>query len=178
LLDFQELFSQIYDAQKRGSGKTRARITEDIVEETQFDFGFSYPGSLGVVLLAQGESGFFLGKYDITIDAFLELLTVKDEDGIRDLSRSLGEAVVKKVYDWSLVNASAGYSVDIDWTTSRAARKGAMIEAGTFGRIVEIINRTSDVERHLIRVSGLLIGIDAKTGNVPLAVEIGEAGAA
>jgi hypothetical protein len=163
LLDFQELFSQIYDAQKRGGGKTRARLAENIVEETQFDFGFSYPGSLGVVLLAQGESGFFVGKYDFTIDAFMEIPTIKDEDGIRDMSHSLGEAVVKKVYDWSLVNASAGYSVDIDWTTSRAFKKGGTIEAGTFGKIVEIISRTSDIEKFLIRANGLLIGIDAKT---------------
>ncbi len=49
LLDFQELFSQIYGALKAGARK-RARISAEVAGETKFNFAFTYPGSLGVAL--------------------------------------------------------------------------------------------------------------------------------
>jgi hypothetical protein len=47
LLDFQGLFSQIYDALKSGA-KHRARLAAPIRQETEFEFAFTYPGSLGL----------------------------------------------------------------------------------------------------------------------------------
>jgi hypothetical protein len=46
LLDFQELFSHIHDALKNGVGKNR-HLSSWMLNETAFDFGFSYPASLG-----------------------------------------------------------------------------------------------------------------------------------
>lgn len=161
LLDFQGLFSQIYDAFVRGP-KRRARLTDDLLGETRFNFGFSYPGSLGVVLTVQGEPGIFEDKYDRSIDALMQIAHVSDEDAVRDMSRTLGGAVVKRAFDWSRVNLSAGYTVDIGWTTAKGYSKGGVIDVSTFGRIVEIIGRTSDIERETIRIPGVLIGIDAK----------------
>jgi hypothetical protein len=161
LLEFQELFSQIYDSLAHGP-KKRMRLTDDLIAETRFDFGFSYPGSLGIVLMVQGEPSFFGDKYDQSIDALMQIAGVKDEDSVREMSRTLGGAVVKRAFDWSRVNLSAGYTVDIGWTTTKGYSRGGTIDVTTFGRVVEIISKTSDTERDTIRVPGVLIGIDAK----------------
>jgi hypothetical protein len=161
LLDFQGLFSQIYDSIVRGP-RRRIRLSDEIVDDTRFEFGFSYPGSLGVVLMVQGEIGLLEDKYDSAIDALMQISGVDNEDSVREMSRTLGIAVVKRAFDWSKINLSAGYSVDIGWTTARGYSKGGVIDVRTFGRIVEIISRTSDVERETIRTPGVLLGIDAK----------------
>lgn len=161
LLDFQELFSQIYDSLVHGP-KRRMRFSDDIAIETRFEFGFSYPGSLGIVLMVQGEPGFFEDKYDQSIDALMQIAGVENEDSVRDMSSALGGAVVKRAFDWSRINLSAGYTVDIGWTTAKGHSRGGTIDVSTFGRVVEIISRTSDVEKETIRMPGVLMGIDAK----------------
>ena len=62
------------------------RLTDDLLGETRFDFGFSYPGSLGVVLMVQGEPGIFEDKYDKSIEALMQLSQIDDEDSVRELS--------------------------------------------------------------------------------------------
>src|SRR6516165_2221990 len=53
MLEYQNLFSQIYDA-KRNGAKTRAVIGKDALQESALEFGYSYAGSLGMVLLRPG----------------------------------------------------------------------------------------------------------------------------
>ena len=49
LHQFQEIVTTVFDAMLT-KPKQRAKIAPDIVQKTQFDFGFAYSGSLGVVL--------------------------------------------------------------------------------------------------------------------------------
>jgi len=161
LLDFQELFTQVYDALTNGPKKC-ARISSEIAQKTAFEFGFSYPGSLGVAIFTHGERNLFGSDYDSTVDALFQLTSVKDEFEVRDLAKTLGEAVVKKVYDWSLVNVDAGYGVDINWTTS-GGKRGEMIGQEKLGKLVGIISSTSDVERETFKAYGSLVGMDVSS---------------
>jgi len=159
LLDFQELFSQIFDALSYGV-KKRARLSEETIRDTAFDFGFSYPGSLGVALMVNSERGLFFGKFDKTVDTFSQLLNVSDEFEVRDIAKLLGGAVVKKAYDWSRTNYFSGYGVDLTWNTVDGSRKGGFINVTSLGRIVQIIEKTSDIERSDLTLRGTLVGID------------------
>jgi hypothetical protein len=53
-IDFQNLFSLVYDALKNGP-KQRARLAPDVVSETSLGIAYSYPGSVGVVLTLNNE---------------------------------------------------------------------------------------------------------------------------
>jgi hypothetical protein len=164
LLDFQELFSQIYDVIKTGVRKQRARVGPDIAAETQFDFGFTYPGSLGVALMVDSESQLFgENKFDQTVAAISDIIGIDDDDDVRDLARNLGGAVVTKVFDWSKVNFVAGYGLDITWQRTNGTMRGGVIDAQALGKVVEIIQRTSDRSTREIEIRGVLIGIDKKT---------------
>jgi hypothetical protein len=159
LLDFQELFSQIYDALKNGV-KKRARISGEIIDETAFEFGFSYPGSLGIALILPNAADLIGRKFETAVDAFMQVLNLRNEDEVKDLARALGDAVVKKIYDWSSVNYISGYSVDITWNTVDGLKKGGLVDAASLGRIAEIIRRTSDAEHREFRTRGTLVAID------------------
>lgn len=159
LLDFQELFSQVYDALKNGT-KRRAVVSGLVVDETTFDFAFSYPGSLGVALTVQSEATLLDAKFDASIDAIMQIAAIDSEGEVKDFAKRLGDAVVKKVYDWSLINHVSGFSVDVTWNTARGQKKGGIVDVSTLGKIAEIISRTSDVESRTFKTRGLLVAID------------------
>jgi hypothetical protein len=163
LLIFQELFSSIYDALKNGP-KKRARHSGDLVSETAFEFGFSYAGSLGVALMVDSESMLFGSRYDDTIETFLQATGIENEYDVRDMAKTLGDVVVKKVYDWSRVNFNAGYGVDVGWINSKGLRRGALTDRQRLAKIVSLIGRTSDVELRKFRIRGVLVGFDSKSG--------------
>lgn len=168
LLDFQELFSQIYDALKPGAKgrprlKTRARISPGVATETKFDFGFTYPGSLGVALMVESESHLFGAKFDEAVKVIKDVISIKDQHDVREMAKTLGGAVVTKVYDWSTVNAQAGYGVDITWMRTDGTLRGGVIDASALEKVVEIIEKTSDKDTKNITVAGVLVGIDRKS---------------
>ncbi|MBN9526412.1 MAG: hypothetical protein J0H82_09425 [Alphaproteobacteria bacterium] len=160
LLDFQELFSQIFDSLKNGV-KKRPRISGIISAETAFNFGFSYPGSLGIALMVASEKNLFSGKFDEAVKAFNQVLRIEDEFAVRDVAKNLGDAVVKKVYDWSKVNYFSGYNIDIIWSSVDGVRRGGAIDMEALGRIVDLIEKTSDVAEDSFESRGTLVGIDS-----------------
>lgn len=174
LLEFQGLFAQIFDAKAQGVLRRRAIISGEIVSQTGFYFAYSYPGSLGVVLTLQDQPTLFGGKFEESIAAFQQVMGIEDEDDVRDIARTLGDAVVKRVYDWSTVNYLAGYSVDVTWTGFRETYAGQMVDRDAFGRIIEFIGRTSDIERQTVRVVGTLVAIDVVGKRFRLVVPDGE----
>lgn len=162
LLDFQELFTQVADAVENGPKKV-AKVAADIRRKATFDFGFTYPGSLGVVLFSESERSLFGGALDKAVDAFMQVIQVQDEFQVRDLARELGDAVVKRAFDWASVNGDANLSIDINWATLNGTKKGAFIDVAQQKRLVEIISKASDTELTNFKVVGALVGIDLKT---------------
>ena len=162
LHDFQKLFSQVFDAVRHGP-KVRARVSGQIIDETTFDYGFSYPGSLGTVLTLPGESDLFGAKFDDAVGAFLRVTEIKSEADVREVISDLGEAVVSKAYNWSKSNYFGGFGADVIWRTSTGPSRAGEISRGRFGTILEIIDKTSDEEIRKFETPGMLMGIDAQT---------------
>lgn len=159
LLEFQELFSQIFDAKKNGL-KRRARVSGETITETTFGFAYTFPGSLGVVLTMQDDIGLLGGKFEDAVKAFNDITSIDDESAVRDAATILGDAVIKKIYDWSSANYHAGFSVDITWVGAGGERSGKLIDRISLGRIVDLIDETKDTERRKFRTIGTLVMID------------------
>lgn len=159
-LGYQNLFSQIYDAIRNGVLKERAVIGKDAEFESMLEYGYSYSGSLGVVLLAQSERDFFEGRLDKPIDALFQVLDIADTDSVKDIAHSLGNAVVKRVFEWSAVNVEAKFSADVRWSRSDGRQLGQVVERRHMERIVDVIGATSDEKVTPIQVSGMLVGTD------------------
>ena len=174
LLEFQELFAQIFDAKAQGVPRRRAIVSGEVISETTFDFAYSYPGSLGVVLTLQDRPTLFGGKFEEAISAFQQVMAIDDQDDVRDVAQTLGDAVVKRVYDWSTVNYLAGYNVDVTWTGFGDAYQGQVVDREALGRIIEMIGRTSDTERQTVRVIGILVAIDVLGKRFRLVVPDGD----
>jgi len=172
-LQYQFLFSQIYDAKKNGP-KSKAGVGRDSAVESALDFAYSYSGSLGVVLLARSERTYFDGTLDAPIEALYQVLEVADTDDVRDVAKVLGTAVVKRAHDWSAANVNGGFSVDVRWKRSDGRELGQVIDRGQMERIVGIIGEASEETPETLQVRGTLVGIDVTARTFHFVVPQGE----
>ncbi len=174
LESFQDAFSFIYDAKIHG-GRLLANIPPERRQETNLQFGYSFSGSLGIVLVAPGQLSLFEGKFDSTLAALNQIFDVSDDDEIRGAARSLGRAAIKKIYDWAQSNFGAGFDVDLRWTTSDSKITGRYIERKDFQRVASVIGQTSDVVSDKITSLGVLVGFNSKLRNFHFVVPDGDA---
>ncbi|MCG8271554.1 hypothetical protein MIC97_08570 [Aquamicrobium sp. NLF2-7] len=172
-LEYQLLFSQIYDAFANGP-KSNAVIGAEAKVASTLEFAFSYSGSLGVVLLAKSERDFLEGNLDKPIDALYQILDVEDVDHVKDIAHSLGRAVVKRVHDWSKATIKGGFAADIRWRRSDGVERGQAIARAKLEKIADIIGGTSDEKSTPLTISGTLVGIDVNAKTFHFVVPGGE----
>ncbi|WP_454644524.1 hypothetical protein [Bradyrhizobium liaoningense] len=173
LLEYQNLFSQIHDSKKNGP-KIYASIGKEAFEESILEFAYSYSGSLGVVLLAQNQKGFFEGRLDQSIDALFQVMDIDSRDAVRDIGKALGTAVVKRIHDWSAANLKGGFAADVRWNKSDGKQVGEVINRRRMESIVEIIEATSDEHIEEISATGVLVGGDLGSRSFHFVVPNGE----
>ncbi|WP_192246317.1 hypothetical protein [Mesorhizobium silamurunense] len=173
-LTYQNLFSQIYDAIRNGKLKERTVIQREAEYESMMEVGYTYSGSLGVVLLAQSEADFFEGNLDKPIEALFQVMDISDNDSVKDIAGALGPAVVKRVFDWSKVNAQARFSADVRWNRSDGRQLGQVVEHRHMERIVDIIGATSDETTTTIVRQGMLVGTDLPSRSFHFVVPDGD----
>lgn len=157
---FQELFSLTFDALDKGIAKNTSHLGEAVRRQTEFEFGYSYAGSLGIVLLVPSSRDLISTKFDESIAAIDQLLSIADADEVIDVSHRLGRAVINKAYSWSIENYNAEFSVDILWRKSTGDVSGQAIDRSQMARLANIIEQTSEEEATPIEARGVLVGID------------------
>ena len=157
---FQEMFAHVYDAHAHGP-RQRAGIPPERRQEAALEFGYSFAGSLGVVLLAPGQLNLFDSKFDIVIQIINQIFDVRDDDELRDAAQRIGKAAVQKVYEWSQINFGSGFEVDLQWLNPASIHRGRYIPRSNFERVSSIIGQTSDKEVIPISTTGLLVGFNS-----------------
>jgi len=157
LLEYQNMFTQIYDAKKNGP-KDRAVFGREAQQESTLELAYTYSGSLGVVLFSQSDRDLLSGKLDSSIDALYQVVEVDTRKKVREVASNLGNAVVKRVYDWSDANIKGGFAADMRWNRSDGRQLGEVIERERMEGIVEVIDATSDSKTKDIETVGILFG--------------------
>ncbi|UYW32536.1 hypothetical protein [Methylorubrum extorquens] len=174
MLTYQNLFTQVHDAKKNGP-KAKATFGNEALEESMLEVGYTYAGSLGVVLLAPAQRDMFQhGALDDSIDAFFDVVEIDSRPAVRQIAQSLGNAVVKRVHDWSVANVKGGFDADVRWNRSDGRQLGQIVDRARMERIVGIIEAASDESSEAIPVFGTLVGLDVKTGSFHLVVPNGD----
>ncbi|BDL41847.1 hypothetical protein [Methylorubrum sp. GM97] len=174
MLTYQNLFTQVHDAKKNGP-KAKATFGNEALEESMLEVGYTYAGSLGVVLLAPAQRDMFQhGALDASIDAFFDVVEIDSRPAVRQIAQALGNAVVKRVHDWSAANVKGGFDADVRWNRSDGRQLGQIVDRARMERIVGIIEAASDEASETIPVIGTLVGLDVKTGSFHLVVPNGD----
>jgi hypothetical protein len=160
---YQKLFSQIYDAKKHGK-KVNVGYGVETLRESTLEFGYSYSGSLGIVLLSSGENSQDLvgGSLSSSIDSLFQVIDIKSQADVRAVAEDLGLAVVKRLHSWSNANHKGGFATDVRWTRADGKEQGQVVECERMASIVNLIDATTDEKIREISVIGRLVGIDLK----------------
>ena len=157
---FQEAVSYIYQAIS-GHPRMRASMSKADKRDSELLFGYSYAGSLGIVLLVPGQQDLFRNKLDDVVQTIQGVFDIVSNDELRDTAKKIGRAAVRKIYEWSEANYEAGYDLDLRWTSANALETGRYLETRQFGSLANMISITSEVEKTTLRRSGTLVGFDA-----------------
>jgi hypothetical protein len=173
LLEYQNLFTQIYDAIKNGK-KQNATFGREAQEDSALEFAYSYSGSLGMVFFSHSERDLLSGKLDSAIDALYETVEINSRKSVREIASKLGNAVVKRVYDWSNVNIKGGFAADVRWNRSDGRQRGEVIERNRMEEIIHMIDATSDSTTKEIEEIGILFGGNIGSGSFHFVVPDGE----
>lgn len=174
LLKYQLLFSQIYDSVKSGP-KKRAVFGREAEKESALEFGYTFSGSLGVVLLAKSDRDFFSGSLDKPIEALYQILDINNKDDVRDIANHLGRAVVTRVHGWSVANIQGGFSTDVYWKRSDGRQLSQFVDRRRMELIVGFIEAASDTVTTPIEVTGMLVGANIVSRTFHLVVPSGDA---
>lgn len=175
LAAYQDLFTSVYDFVKNGAKKV-ARYTNEIKEQTALNIGYTYPGSVGVLLTIDNPRGLFFdtGEFDDVVNVINTLTELRSIQEVRQVAQKMGLPVVRSVYNWAEQNWQAQYSVDIKWARSDRVSTGRFVERAEFLKITSLIKQTEDEEPRDFEVVGTLAGYNVLTDSFSITSHNGD----
>lgn len=176
LVTFQNAFTTIYASKITGRKKERAKVAREIAERSAYEIGYSFAGSLGVVLFLPERDDLFRSEIDLTARTFLQVLEARDEFDVRDMANELGIASVKKVHDWAADNYYHDFAIDLQWHLPATGNLGRYVDRSQFARLVQIIQVSTDEQRTDRSFPAKLVGLDTDLGTFHLLVAQDEGG--
>lgn len=157
---FQAAVSTIFDALKTGP-KKRTRLSADVLAQTGFDFGYTYAGSLGVVLSIPNER-LLLGEsdLDVAVEMFFAATKTKSREEIVQFAERAGIPSVRRLYEWSIAHSNYGLSAAIEWRRKDDIRRQFEVEPAALATLQQVIEETSEVDEESVETTGVLVGLD------------------
>ena len=164
LIDFQSLVTTFYDFQKHSIPKERLRVSSDIRTEATFDFGYTFPGSLGIALTITNDRMLILdSNLDEAVKQIFSLAKARSIPDIREFAKKLGLAPIRAMYKWASGHAQAGLGVDIEWRRESTIRASLLAQQPELENLYRMIDKTSDESKTKLSVEGDLESVNVKT---------------
>lgn len=175
LNDFQNLFSLVFEALKRGQAKRTGHLAPETVETTSFRFGYTFDGSVGFALTLPNEA-MLIGDsdHDAAMKTVFDLARAQDTDAMLGFTRRLGAAPIRAAYRWATDHVQARLGADIHWSRVQADRTFLFIQIQELQRLREIIERASEAETQTIEIEGMLVQADIERDTFRLKLPTGE----
>ncbi len=169
---FQNWFSVLYDVAKRGQPRKRANLSPESTQESTFDFGYAFSGSLGFVFTMPNERP-LLGDslLDAAMGALMEFPRAESTAQIADLAKKYGAAPVRLAYQWARAHVDAGLNVDLKWQRKGEVRLELIAGLPELGRLADLIASTSEFTVETFEVYGELVGMDSVSREFRLVVD-------
>jgi hypothetical protein len=174
LHEFQDLVTLVFDADPK-KPKRRARISPESATKTRFDFGFSYAGSLGVVLTVPNERLIGVGSdLDEAIRIAFDLMKSKTAEDIKNAASHFGPPVVRKLYSWSKTQRDFDLSADIKWKRGREVRSEVLVQSVESTEVCRLIENKSDTTLDALDFTATLVGFNVASRRFTLELPEGD----
>lgn len=169
---FQSLVSIVYSAIAGGAPKQRASVSAEVIAETSFGFGYTYPGSVGMVLTLPNERLLFGGsRLDDAMHAIFDMARAESASAIAEFAATLGPAPVREMYKWSDLHARRGLGADIEWRREMEVRAELVLQPPEIVHLRDTIGEVGDAKEEELKLGARLVGIDLAQSTFHLQVE-------
>lgn len=171
--DFQALFTTVYDATKNGP-KHKAKFSADVMTESALQWGYTFVGSIGVVLTVPNERLLLeQTELDKAVEAFTHLVQSTSSEHIAEASKTLGRASVVRLKQWAEGHINAGLGADFKWMRGDHVRAEFFVQEPEIENLHLAILETSDEVVQDIELLGRLVGIDVEIRTFHIIAEDG-----
>lgn len=146
LHDFQDLVTLVFDSMVSGKPKQRGRVSADVVQKTQFEFGFAYSGSLGIVLTVPNDRllGDEASSLDNAVNKVFDLLRVDSAAAVKEVAHNYGVPAIRKLHDWTKTHSQNGMTADIKWVRGKEVRSEILAQPAEMTRVYNLIKEKSE----------------------------------
>ena len=169
---FQSLFSVLYDVVKRGEPRKRANLSPESIQESSFEFGYAFQGSLGFIFTIPNERRLTDDSLlDIAMGILVSLPIIKSSAELSDLAGKYGVAPVRLAYQWAKTHLDSGLGVDLEWKRRNEVRQRMIADVSDLQRLTDLIAATSELEVKELTLFGALVGIDTANKTFHLVVD-------
>ena len=174
LVDFQSLVTVVYDARKTSVPKERAKVSPDTRAETAFGFGYTFSGSLGIVLTIRNKRRLILDSHlDEAIGQVFSLAKARSTSDIREFAQRLGLASIRAMYKWASGHARAGLGVGIEWRRESTVQASLLAQQPELEKLYRMMEETSEEEKTEFSVYGELLSVDVEAKRFKLREDSG-----
>ena len=159
---FQRLVTIVYDG-LTNRPKERGRASAESIEQTDFEFGYSSPGSLVVNLIIPNER-LLLRESDLddAVTTVFEMARARSSKDILTYAERAGRASVRSLYAWVDTHIDSDCGVDVEWSRQLEVRSELVLQRQEFQRLKEMIVESGEEEKEEMDLTGWLTGADVK----------------
>lgn len=172
---YQELFSSVYDAVKRGP--LQGRIKKQAYEETDFAFAYAYSGSIGVALTLPSRRLTGLRAQDLerTNNEIFSMAEARRAEEMATFVERLGVPPIVKFRSWVKAHVAFAAGAGIEWQLSTEEAVPRLLvqlqEFQTLERVIEEASVQTDPPRF---VTGMLVAANVERHTFELRLDNGE----
>jgi hypothetical protein len=165
LNEFQNLVAAIYDCIVNNRPKENFHLSADVWEKTRLDFGFTYAGSLGVVMTIPNERLLLIEtELDQSISVVFELPKIANYEELREVSEKYGHATIRKLHEWSKAHRDYLLAAEIRWIRDRDVRRDVFAQPQEMEHVCSLIEGTSEEKVDPVSVTGQLTAFSVPSG--------------
>jgi hypothetical protein len=133
----------------------------EIIAGSTLNYGYSYSGSLGIVMYAFNEELLPSGStLDQAVHEVLSLTGETDLVAVREKADRFGKAAIRSFYSWTKTQTDAGMALDIKWKRGSEIKEGKIIQPEQLRVIQDIIKMAGDTRESPEVVNGLLVALN------------------
>lgn len=137
---WQDVLTSFFAAVRDKKARTRATYSDETVEAATLNFGYSYQGSLGLVMYVSNDQLLLTETdLDIAVSAIMELVDTETVGDVRQVADRFGKAAIKSFFDWSKTHTDAELSADIKWQRGKQIKYERLVQPSELERVQGII---------------------------------------
>ena len=158
---FQDAVTAFFAAIKDNKPKTNITNNLEIIAASTLNYGYSYSGSLGIVMYAFNEELLPNGStLDQAVHEVLSLTSETDLVAVKEKADRFGKAAIRSFYSWTKAQTDAGMALDIKWKRGSEVKEGKVIQPEQLHVIQDIIKMAGDTRETPEVVQGLLVALN------------------